>query len=148
MFRSCDEREEEQQRAATREEEEEEEEEEAKRALLPPPRRTVAAAPPAAALADIVALICGVRVSCLFFYFEEKKKKKVRRKIFLSAVRVIYTKTCKALFSAEQRARDTSTHFTLSLNLHRAARVLRKTRVFIKKYLYKKEREADDDDAA
>ena len=142
MFRSCDEREEEQQRAATREEEEEEEK--AKRALLPPPRRTEATA---AALADIVALICSVRVSCLFFILK-KKEESPQRKIFLSAVRVIYTKTCKALFSAEQRARDTSTHFTLSLNLHRAARVLRKTRVFIKKYLYKKEREADDDDAA
>jgi hypothetical protein len=44
-----------------------------------------------------------------------------------------------SLFSAERGARDTSTF--LSLNLHRAARVLRKTRVFIKE-------EREDDDAA
>jgi len=60
-----------------------------------------------------------------------------------SAACVIYTKTVLAalsLFSAERGARDTSTFLSLN-NLHRAARVLRKTRVFIKE-------EREDDDAA
>ena len=145
MFRSCDEREEEQQRAATREEEEEEEE--AKRALLPPPRRTEATA---AALADIVALICGVRVSCLFFILKKKKEESPQRKIFLSQSGAcnLHKNLQSSLLCRAARERYLHTFLSLSLNLHRAARVLRKTHVFIKKYLYKKEREADDDDAA
>jgi len=105
-----------------------------------------------------------VRRPLFFFFFLGKEKKKKEEKsphkkrtehafvrtqkkkpIFSlsSAACVIYTKTVLAalsLFSAERGARDTSTFLSLN-NLHRAARVLRKTRVFIKE-------EREDDDAA
>jgi len=107
-----------------------------------------------------------VRRPLFFFFFlggrkkkkEEKSphKNRTRVRVFTSsytekkpifslssAACVIYTKTVLAalsLFSAERGARDTSTFLSLN-NLHRAARVLRKTRVFIKE-------EREDDDAA
>ena len=130
MFCSCDERDEEQQRAATREEEEEE----ANHALLPPPRRTVAAPPAAAAaLADIVALICGVEVCrVLSFFFGKEENSPHKKNLSLCN---LHKNLQSSLLCRAARERYLHTFLSLSLNLHRAARVLRKTRVFIKVFI-------------